>query len=419
MSTRREFFTRSAAAAAVPLFTPKGLDLLERTLEPYALASATDEAFWTQIRGVFPKHPYINLENGYSSPQPNATYAAFRDHTGSINNGLSFYMRRKKADDYARIKKELAQVAGITPEELAITRNTTEALGTIIHGIDLGPGDEVIFCNQDYGSMVAQFRMQAQRRLIRCIEVALPLDPSSDDEIVNLYARAMTSRTKLLLLSHMVNITGHILPVRKIAEVAHARGVQVVIDGAHTFAHLDFTIPQLGGDYFGTSLHKWLCTPLGAGFLYVKRDKIRDAWPLFGETAYAEDDIRKFERIGTVPSWTVLAISDAIRFHNMVGAQRKQERLRYLQSYWSDRAREIPNVYLNTPRGDRACGIANVGIKDRKPAELATTLFDKYKVYTVAIDTPAVKGLRITPHLYTTTAELDTFVKALREMAKS
>jgi len=235
--------------------------------------------------------------------------------------------------------------------------------------------------------------------------------------MVEVYARAITPRTKLLLLSHMVNITGQILPVRRIADMAHARGVDVIVDAAHSFAHVVFTVPDLADDYLGASLHKWLCTPLGAGILHVRKQKIRGVWPLFGETSVPDDDIRKFERIGTHPSWTVLAIADAIRFHAMIGGERKEARLRYLQQYWTDKVRGIPKVYLNTPQGHRACGIANVGIAGMTPGALAQALYEKHRIYTVAIDTPAVKGTRVTPHLYTTTGELDALVKALTALA--
>jgi selenocysteine lyase/cysteine desulfurase len=424
MHTSRRAFLRSATAgAAVPFFTPSILDTLERRLEAYGhpapQAAATDEAFWAEIRAVYPKYSYINLENGFSSPEPAPTFEAFQRHQQEINSGLSFYMRRKKAADDANVKAQLARLAGVPPEEIVITRNTTESLGTVTHGIDLAPGDEAVMCNQDYGSMLEQFRQQSRRRGLTCVEIAIPLHPKDDEEMVETYARAFTPRTKLLLVSHMVNITGQILPVRKIADMAHARGVGVIVDAAHSFAHVNFTLPELDGDYLGASLHKWLCTPLGAGLLHIKKDKIKTVWPLFGDTARAEDDIRKLERIGTHPAWTTMAIGDAIRFHTMIGSARKEARLRYLQQYWTDKVRGISKVYLNTPGGNRACGIANVGITGMTPAALASGLFDKFNIFTVAIDTVAVKGTRVTPHLYTTTAELDALVKALGELARA
>ena len=334
-TSRRAFLRTATAGAAVPFLAPRFLDTLERRLEAYRglspQAAAGDEAFWAEIRAAFPKHPYINFENGYSSPEPAPTFEAFQRHEQAINGGLSFYMRRKKADDLVSVKTQLAELAGCPVEEIVITRNTTESLGTVIHGIDLAPGDEAVMCDQDYGSMLEQFRQQGRRRGLKCVEIQVPLHPRSDEEIADTYARAITPRTKLLLVSHMINITGQILPVRKIADMAHARGVAVIVDAAHSFAHLTFTVPELDGDYLGASLHKWLCTPLGAGLLHIKKDKIRTVWPLFGETSVSDDDIRKLERIGTHPSWTVLAIADAIRFHKMIGSERKEARLRYLQ----------------------------------------------------------------------------------------
>ncbi len=420
-SSRRSFLGVAAAGMTAPMLTPGLLDAMERRLEPFRGLSpstaATEEEFWGEIRNAFPKHPYIHLENGYSSPQPRPTWEAFQRHEAMVNEGLSFYMRRKRAADYTAVKEELGRIAGIPASELVITRNTTESMATVIHGIDTAPGDEAVMCNQDYGSMLEQFKQQGRRRGLRNVEISIPLDPKSDEELVDLYSAAITPRTKLLLLSHMINISGHILPVRKIADMAHARGVDVIVDGAHAFAQLDFTIPQLGIDYYGASLHKWLCAPLGAGLLHVRKDRIAKVWPLMGDASAPIDDIAKFERIGTLANWTILAIRDAIRFHEMIGVQRKEARLRYLQQYWTDRAREIPRVYLNTPRGNRAAAIANVGISGMTPDALAAALMDKHNVYTVPINNVAVKGVRVTPHLYTTTAELDTFVRALRELA--
>jgi selenocysteine lyase/cysteine desulfurase len=316
----------------------------------------------------------------------------------------------------AGVLKELAALAGVPDTELVITRNTTESLGTVIHGLDFAPGDEAVMCNQDYGSMLEQFRQQARRRGLTCVEVDVPLHPASDAQVVDVYARAITPRTKVLLVSHMINITGHILPVKAIADMAHARGVAVIVDAAHSFAHVAFEIPELGGDYLGASLHKWLCTPLGAGLLHIRQDKVASVWPLFGNTTRAATDIRKLDRRGTQPIWTILAISDAIRFHRMIGAERKEARLRYLQQYWTDRVRSLPKVYLNTPSGTRACAIANVGVTGLTPQQLAATLFDTYRVYTVAINNGPVRGVRVTPHLYTTTADLDTLVAALADI---
>jgi selenocysteine lyase/cysteine desulfurase len=220
------------------------------------------------------------------------------------------------------------------------------------------------------------------------------------------------------MVPHLVNITGHILPVRAICDMAHARGIPVMVDGAHAFAHLDYRIPDLHCDYYGASLHKWLATPLGAGILYVKRDKIASLWPIYADLSMADDDIRKLNHTGTHPVHTDLTIENAIAFHEMIGSARKEARLRYLQRYWTDKVRGTRGLVLNTPSdAARSCAIANVGVQGMSPAVLAKTLLEKYKVFTVAIDGAGVRGVRVTPQVYTSTAELDAFVRALKELA--
>jgi selenocysteine lyase/cysteine desulfurase len=309
-------------------------------------------------------------------------------------------------------------MAGCAPEELIITRNTTESLDTVIAGHDWKQGDEAIMAAQDYGAMLDMFALQAKRHGTVNRIVSLPIDPASDDELVQLYANAITPRTRLLMVSHMVNITGHILPVRAIVDMAHSRGVPVMVDGAHTFAHLEFRIPDLGCDYFGASLHKWLGTPLGAGILYVRQDRIAGLWPVFADLSMADTDVRKLNHTGTHPVHTDLAINDAIDFHDTIGIARKEARLRFLKEYWTSRVRGVPNIVLNTPTDPRrSCAIANVGVRNMPPATLAKTLLDAHRVWTVAIDTANVHGVRITPSVYTSTGELDVFVSALKQIA--
>lgn len=421
-ATRRELLGWAASAAAAPGLSERALDGLERRLERHGdlgpQEAKTAEDLWEDVRALFPEHPYIELENGYSSPQPAPVLEAFRRSQLEVNGELSRYMRTRLADDQARVKAALAELAGISPEELVITRNTTESLGTVIHGLDTGPGDRAVAGDQDYGSMLEQLRQQARRRGLGLDLVAIPLLPGSDEEIVEAYAAAITPRTRLLLVSHMVNVTGQILPVRKIADMARARGVAVIVDAAHSFAQLDFRLPDTGADYLGSSLHKWLCAPLGAGLLYVKRDKIASVWPLMGDTSRAPEDIRKLERLGTRPPWTMLAIPEAIRFHRLVGPARKEARLRHLQERWTGRVRGMPRVRVNTPPGERACAIANVGVEGLTPAELATALFERHGIHTVAIDTPAVQGVRVTPQIYTRVSEVDALASAIEALAK-
>jgi selenocysteine lyase/cysteine desulfurase len=382
---------------------------------------AQDDAFWTAIRGKYRLVPdYINLENGYYSMQSDEVLEAFIGHIRRLNYEASRYMRTVRTSDKDRVRGKLAALAGCSPEELIITRNTTESLDTVISGYDWKPGDEAVMAAQDYGAMLDQFRLMARRHGIVNKVVSLPLDPRSDDEIVQLYANAITPRTRLLMCCHLVNITGHILPVRKIADMAHSRGVDVMIDGAHAFAQLDFRIPDLGGDYYGASLHKWLGAPIGAGILYVRRGHIEKLWPIYGEEGQPADNVMKLNHTGTHPCHTDLAIEDALRFHESIGVARKEARLRWLQQYWTTKVRGKPRIHLNTPSdASRSCAIANVGIEGMNPGDLARTLFDRYKVWTVAINNAnaGVRGVRVTPQLYTTTAELDVLVGALLELA--
>ena len=413
---KREFVKTLGGASLGLMFSPS---VLSRYMAMPHAELAQDEAFWATIRGKYKLTPeYINLENGYYSMQAEPVLEAFIGHVRSINVQASRYMRTRQPDDKLRVRTRLAKMAGVSPEELIITRNTTESLDTVISGYDWKPGDEAVMAAQDYGAMLDMFKLQARRHGIVNRVVSLPLDPQSDDELVQLYASAITPKTRLLMVGHMVNITGHILPVRKIADMAHARGVDVMCDGAHAFGQLAFRIPDLDCDYCGASLHKWLGTPLGAGILYVRQDKIAGLWPIYADESMADTDIRKLNHTGTHPVHTDLGIDDAIDFHESIGAERKEARLRYVQRYWTSRVRDVPNILVNTPTDPkRSCAIANVGVRGMTPADLAKTLFERYKVFTVAIDTANVHGVRVTPQLFTTAKELDVLVRALKELA--
>lgn len=379
---------------------------------------AGDEEFWASIRKGYKLKPaFINLENGYYNFLPEQTLGRFIEHVREINYQGSYYMRTVQFDNKKAMAAKLAAVAGCSPDELIITRNTTESLDMIIGGLDWKSGDEAVMAEQDYGAMLEMFNQVSKRYGVIKKVVSVPNHPQSDDEIVNLYASAITEKTKLLMVCHMINITGQILPVRKICDMAHAKGVQVMVDGAHSFAHFKFTIPELDCDYFGSSLHKWLSVPLGSGILYVKREKIGNVWPLLAEGERKPDDITRLNHIGTHPAHTDLTIADAIDFYNIIGVERKEARLRFLQNYWTSKVRDLPNVLLNTPADPaRSCGIANVGLKSMKPGDLGDILFSKYTIYTAPIDGAGVHGCRITPNVYTTTADLDVLVKALTEL---
>jgi selenocysteine lyase/cysteine desulfurase len=412
-------FLRSLGASTVAALLGDSLWAKFQPLAPADLAA--DEEFWMLLRGKYRLKPeYINLEHGFYSMQSADVLEAFIEQVREVNYQASYYMRTTRDADKMAARDQLAGLAGVAPDELIITRNTTESLDTVISGFDWKPGDHAVMAAQDYGAMLDHFALQARRFGMTNTVITLPNDPRSDDELVQLYAQAITPKTRLLLLSHVVNITGQILPVRRIADMAHARGVQVAVDGAHAFAQLDFRIPDTGADYYAASLHKWLGVPLGAGILYVRRERIAALWPLFGESAFPDTDIRKLNHTGTHPVHTDLTIQHAIAFHASIGTPRKEARLRLLQQYWTSRVRGAQNIVLNTPSApSRACGIANVGVVGMAPAALAKTLLERYRIWTVAIDRPNVRGVRITPNLYTTTAELDALVRALTEIARS
>ena len=413
---KRSFLTSAGGASLGLMFGPNLI--AQYATKPVAVV-AEDEAFWVAVRDQFRlTGDYINLENGYYSFQPQPVLDAFIDNVRSVNLEASHYMRTRQFDDKLRIRGRLAAFAGCSPEELIITRNTTESLDTVISGFDWKPGDEAVLANQDYGSMIDMFKLQARRFGMLNRFVDIPMDPKSDDEIVKVYADALTPNTRLLMIPHMVNITGHILPVRAICDMAHAHGVPVMVDAAHTFAHLEHRIPDLHCDYYGASLHKWLATPLGAGILYVRRDRIEKLWPIYADDSVSAHDIRKLNHTGTHPVHTDLTIERSLAFHEMIGTARKEARLRYLQQYWTGRVRGFRKTVMNTPTdAKRSCAIANVGVQGMTPGDLARILLEKYKVYTVAIDGAGVHGVRVTPQVFTSTADLDTLVHALKELA--
>jgi selenocysteine lyase/cysteine desulfurase len=335
-----------------------------------------------------------------------------------INNQNSFFMRTRQVEEMNSVKKKLAEFAKLETDEFAICRNTTEALDTIIHGYPWQKGDEVIVNQQDYGSMLAAFEQQKRRSGIKTVYTKLPLHPKNDEEIISAFESKITSKTKMILVTHLINLTGQVLPVKKIVEMAHGHGVEVMLDSAHAFAHLPFSIKDTGADYLGTSMHKWLCCPIGLGLMYIKKDKIEKIWPLFGDNEFEQNDIRKFEHWGTRPNSAMATIPTAIDFHNSIGSELKYERLFYLKNYWTQKANEIDGIEVNTPfEKSRSGAIANFSVKGQKPSETSEKLLKEHMIFSVAIETPDVNGVRITPHLYNSIEELDTFIEALKKLA--
>jgi selenocysteine lyase/cysteine desulfurase len=384
-----------------------------------AQSLAGDEAFWKSIREKYLLKPdYINLENGYYNFIPQPTLERYIQHIRDVNYQGSYYMRTVQWENKKKMAAKLAAIAGCGTDELIVTRNTTESLDLVIAGQTWQSGDEAIMAIQDYGAMLDMFDQVAERHGVILKKISIPNHPKSDEEIVSLYEQAITPKTKLLMVCHMINITGQILPIRKICDMAHARGVKVMVDGAHAFAHIQYKISELNCDYYGTSLHKWMSVPLGAGFLYVRKGEAPKLWPLLGDRL-PKEDVYRLNHTGTHPCATDLTIADAIDFFNLIGADKKEARLRFLKDYWTSRVKENTKIILNTPLdATRSCGIANVGIEGMTPGTLAKRLLDEHKVYTVPIDYANVQGCRITPNVYTTTEELDQFVKALHVLSE-
>ena len=418
---KREFLKRGLGLGVSSMIYPSISELIDSNHKTSAEELASDEEFWMQVRkGYRLKPDYINLENGYYCITPQETLDHYLKHVQEVNLQGSYYMRTVQWQNKDEVAEKVANIMGATNEEVVITRNTTESLDTIIGGYPWKKGDEAVFAAQDYGAMKNMFYLQAKRHGIKNVEVSIPNHPASDEEIVEIYKNAITDKTRLLMVCHMINITGHILPIRKICDMAHERGVDVMVDGAHAFAQITFDIKELDCDYYGCSLHKWLSTPLGAGMLYAKKSKIAQIWPLFAEGKIDADNIKRLNHTGTHPVHTDLAISNAIDYYTNLGGENKQARLRHIQRYWSDQLRDHPNIILNTPKESfRSCAIANVGVKNMKPSELSKTLLNDHKIWTVAIDGHGVHGCRITPNVYTSKEELDQFVVAMKEIAKS
>ena len=378
-----------------------------------------EDELWKTVRSHYTlKDEYINLESGYYNIIPNPILDHFINHVKHVNIEGSYYMRKDLNKNKDRVTSELANLVGSTPDQIAITRNATESLDLVISGFPWKKGDEAIYAKQDYGTMKEMFEQISDRYGVVNKIISVPNHPKNDEEIVSLYESQITSKTKLIMVCHMINITGQILPIKKICEMAHSYGVEVMVDGAHCVGHFDFSIDDFNCDYYGSSLHKWLATPLGAGLLYVNKNKTHRIWPLLANGNTDKSDIKRLNHIGTHPVHTDLAISNSIDYLKWIGMERKEKRMRFLQRYWSDKLRNVKNVIVNTPQDiDRSCGIGNVGLTNMSPSKMEDLLFKKYNIFTVAIDYANVKGCRISPNIFTTTEELDIFVKAVKEMS--
>ncbi|HJV73527.1 MAG TPA: aminotransferase class V-fold PLP-dependent enzyme [Noviherbaspirillum sp.] len=385
---------------------------------PSTIIDPADEVFWSGIRAQYDASPdFINLENGFFGMPSRPVLEAFEAHNRLVNREASFFMRTKFPQRLAAATDALASFAGVTPEELVIVRNPTEGMNILIQGYPFRSDDEVVIGNQDYDSVDETLAMMQQRGRFRLVRACLPFHPKSDEDIVAAYERVLTPKTRVLIVTHLLHRTGQILPVAKITQMARSRGIDIFVDAAHSFAHIDFQLPELGCSFVVAHLHKWLGAPLGVGLLYIRKERIPDIAPLFGDVSCPENDIRKLAHFGTTPPAAIMAIEDAIAFHQRIGSRNKEARLRYLKEYWVSRVRTLPHIELMIPDApESSCAIAAFRIAGMEAQQVAATLFDEHRIFTVATDVDGIKVVRVTPHLYNSAEDMDKLVAALAHL---
>ncbi len=425
---RRNFLQKTGIASATAILSSLIQPAWSRNLQsalknvdqvpPDELAS--EEEFWYYIQQAFTVSPaIINLNNGGVSPAPKTVQDAMKRYYDFSNEAPSYYMWRVLDQGRETLRKNLANMAGCDAGEIAINRNSSEGLETVIFGLSLKAGDEIVAAKQDYPNMVNAWKQRELRDGIKMKWINLELPSEDEKYLVKQYVDALTPNTKLVHLTHIINWNGQILPVRKIADEAKKRGIEVLVDGAHSFAHFNFKIPDLNADYFASSLHKWLYAPIGSGLLYVRKEKIKNIYPLFAADDPMKDDIRKFEHLGTRPFFIEQAIGKAIEFNEMIGIERKEKRLHYLKNYWMEKVKNVSKVKLLTSLNPKwGCAIGMIAIEGKKPAELDNYLFANHKIHTTTIEWENIKGVRITPNVYTTTKNLDALVEGITAFAK-
>jgi isopenicillin-N epimerase len=426
--TRRDFLslagkglglaTLSSATVASLLKTVQAATQTVAHLTPEQ--TAMDEDYWAVIQNSFTvTRGIINLNNGGVSPSPRIVTEALVRYTWQQEDATAYTMWQILEPQSETIRTGLAELFGCDREEIAITRNASESLEILLMGMDFKSGDEILTTTQDYPRMLTTLRQREKREGLKLKLIQIPIPPRNLNEITAAFEKGISDRTRLILMAHQVNITGQITPVKAVCDMARAKGIETIVDGAHSFAQFDFKQKDLGCDYFGTSLHKWLYAPKGTGLLYVKREKIAKIWPLMAAESKQATDIRKFEEIGTHSAAIRLAIGEALVFHNGIGGKRKEARLRYLSRYWMNRLKDVPKVKFNTSFDpNQSCAIANVQIEGTNPEAVAKYLFDKHHIFTVAIIHEEFQGLRITPNVYTTLGELDRFGDQMELIAR-
>ena len=424
---RRQFFDTIAKPAAVASVVMANPTLMAKALSGIRSTAgnpkdiARDESFWREIQqGYTADRSMINLNNGGVSPAPRVVQEAMKRHLDFSNTSPAYSMWRILEPQREPVRRRLARFSKCSPEEIALTRNATEGLQIVQNGLDLSSGDEVLTTPEDYGRMINTFKQRECRDGIVMKQFKIPVPAENDNEIVHLFEKNITPKTKMILMCHMINLTGQILPVKKVVRMARKYDIPVIVDGAHAFAHFDFDMTDLECDYYATSLHKWLCAPHGTGMLYVRKNKIPGLWPLQASNECGKDDIRKFEEIGTHPAANYLAIGDALTFHQGIGSKNKEARLTYLRDRWAKRLLKHDGITLHTSLNPKkGCAIATVQIEGIETSDVAKHLWSKYRIFVVAINHKEFTGCRVTPHVYTTIEEIDRFSDAMETILKN
>lgn len=428
LSTRRSFLGAAAGAFAATSATARALpDTFAPPPRPFPppppgspAQVAGDEDFWAGVaRAYTVDRSVVNLNNGGVSPSPDMVQEAMKRHLDFANELPPRHLWTILEPRKEGVRQRLARHWGVDPEEIAITRNASEGLQILQFGLDLKAGDEVVTTTQDYPRMLNTFHQREAREGIRLSLIQVPVPAEDDDEVVRRFAAALTPRTRAILMCHVINLTGQILPVARVAALARARGIPLIVDGAHGFAHFAFKLSELGCDFYATSLHKWLCAPHGTGLLYVRKERIPEVWPLMAAAAEQRTDIRKFEEIGTHPAANILAIGEALTFHQLIGDERKEARLRWLRDRWATKVMGHPKVRLHTSLDPRfSCGIATVQLEGVDSGALNGWLWERHKILCTPILHAEFEGIRVSPHVYTTAEEIDRFADALLRAAE-
>ena len=429
MASRRSFFANTFAIAGTLSLSSfaartRAGNLSDALLELKKLSpssAANDNELWAQMAQAYTVSPNIlNLNNGGVSPQPKVVQDAVDRYYHLSNEAPTYYMWQILDKGREPLRKKLADLAGVSNEEVAINRNATEALATVTWGLTMSRGDEIVMTRQDYPNMIQAWKQKEMRDGIKIKWLSFELPLENDDVVLRSFIDATTPRTKAWHITHMINWTGQILPVKKLCEEARRRNIISIVDGAHTFAHMDFKISDFAPDYYGTSLHKWLCAPFGTGMLYVKKENIAGLWPLFPNDKPQIADIKKFETLGTRSFAPEQAISQAVEFHLAIGSKRKEERLRFLKNYWCEKVIQSPRVKLNISlKPEYSCALGNFSIEGMEPETVSAKLMSEHQIHTTAIKWENISGVRITPHVYTSTRDLDRFVEAVLKIAAS